>query len=122
MDTRGRPHIEQRTQLRREPGEVCAWVCPYRWEARLVFQLLFFGVVLGMVGVAIAGGVRCAGRRYMAGLGLAMLAMAAVGIALLNCDFELKRLREGNMPFIAVLAALFITAAYLALRPRDPRP
>lgn len=111
-----------RRSASREPGEVCAWVCPYRWEARLVFQLLFFGVVLGMVGVAIAGGVRCAGRRYMAGLGLTMLAMAAVGIALLNCDFELKRLREGNLPFIAVLAALFITAAYLALRPRDPRP
>ncbi len=111
-----------RRSASREPGTVCGWVCPYRWEVRLAFQLLFFGVVLGLVGVAIAGGVRCAGRRYMTGLVLAMLAMAAVGLALLTCDFELKSLREGNLPFIAVLAALFVAAAYLALRPRDPRP
>jgi hypothetical protein len=111
-----------RKDAKREPLAVCRWICTYRWEVRAAFKLLAAAVLLGLVGVAAMGGMRCAGRRYMMVLLAAAILMIVTGIGLLNCDIEIKELREGNKPFIAVLAGLLALALYAALKPRDPRP
>lgn len=105
-----------------ETSPVCKIVCTQRWAVRAAFQLLVAVLLLGLVGVAAAGGMRCAGRNVMLGL-LAVAALVVLtGGGLLNCDPEFKTLREGNSLFWTVLALLFAAALFAALKPRDPRP
>lgn len=105
-----------------ETSPVCKIVCTQRWAVRAAFQLLVVVLLLGLVGVAAAGGMRCAGRQVVLGL-LAVAALVVLtGGGLLNCDPEFRTLREGNSLFWTVLLLLFVAALFATLKPRDPRP
>lgn len=112
--------------FRKDPSDsttaLCKLVCTQRWIVRGAFQLLVAALLLGLVAVGAAGGLRCVGRKVV--LALLLLAALAVftGGSLLNCDPDFRTLREGNVLFWTVLVLLFAAALFTTLKPRDPRP
>lgn len=100
----------------------CNWVCTHRWEVRMGFALLVLADLLALAVMAWAGGLRCLGWGVLASMLAVVAATAAAGGSLLFCDTELKALRQGNIPLLALVAALLGTAAYAMLKPRDIKP
>ena len=101
---------------------LCKWICPNRSALRLLFMgLLVIGAVaFGLYHWVCA--VRRLGRPYLAFLWLGGVLAMIVGLALLSCDPQLARVRQGNAPLAALLLATVVTGMYYSLRPRIAPP
>ncbi|WP_139826219.1 Ig domain-containing protein [Derxia lacustris] len=107
---------------RRGDNAVCGLLCPNRWPLRIAVEALG---VLELAGFALYWAV-CRvqrwGRRYLLGLMLGGIVFTALALGMLSCDPALAGVREGNAPFIALIAALLLWALYEYLNPRTEQP
>ncbi|HET7795919.1 MAG TPA: hypothetical protein VFL64_21200 [Rhizobacter sp.] len=101
---------------------VCAWICPNRTPARVLFSALLLTLGVSLALYAWSCRVRRIGRLYVAYLWASALLTVIVGFALLSCDPDLHALRTGNAILYALIALLFAGGAYLSLKPRVVLP
>ncbi|MGY4829201.1 hypothetical protein ACVNIS_11530 [Sphaerotilaceae bacterium SBD11-9] len=101
---------------------LCAWICPNRTPARVLFSALLLTLGVSLALYAWSCRVRRIGRLYVAYLWASALLTVIVGFALLSCDPDLHALRTGNAILYALIALLFAGGAYVSLKPRVVLP
>jgi Putative Ig domain len=98
---------------------LCDWACENRWPLRALFDLL---LLTGLVCVALLLW-DCAWRaRWGRYLPLGGIPVVLVGALLLNCDPQLRALRDGTGLMWAVIAILFVAALWAVLKPKVEKP
>jgi hypothetical protein len=101
---------------------ICRITCTNRGWAHAAFYLLIGIEALALVAVMATGGFRCLNKTEGAALLAVGIAAAAVGGAMLNCDPELRVLREGNSLLWAGVVLFIGWSIYATVVPRDPKP
>lgn len=97
---------------------LCGIVCPNRWLFRLAFELLLTGAACWL-----ALQLNCEWRaRYGRYALLAAIPPVLVGVALLQCDPALERLRQGNAQLIALIVIPLLAALWALLRRKEEKP
>jgi len=107
----------------REPGKLCGVLCPNRWPLRIAVEALG---LIELIGFPLCLCVCSIRRRWGGKLLTALLIGGAVFIALalgmLTCDPALASVREGNTPFIVLIAALLLWGLYRYTHPDEAQP
>ena len=98
---------------------ICNWACENRWPLRTLFHLL---LLTGTICLALLLW-NCAWRaRWGRYLPLGGIPVVLVGALLLNCDPQLRALRDGTGLMWTVIAILFVAALWAVLKPKVEKP
>lgn len=98
---------------------ICDWACENRWPLRALFHLL---LLTGAICLALLLW-NCAWRaRWGRYLPLGGIPVVLVGALLLNCDPQLRALRDGTGLMWTVIAILFVAALWAVLKPKVEKP
>lgn len=98
---------------------ICDWACENRWPLRALFHLL---LLTGAICLALLLW-NCAWRaRWGRYLPLGGIPVVLVGALLLNCDPQLRPLRDGTGLMWTVIAILFVAALWAVLKPKVEKP
>jgi hypothetical protein len=98
---------------------LCDWACENRWPLRALFDLLLLTVAVCFALLLWNCAWRARWGRY---LPLGGIPVVLVGALLLNCDPQLRRLRDGTGLMWAVIAILFVAALWAVLKPKVEKP
>lgn len=98
---------------------VCDWACENRWPLRALFHLLLLSGAICLALLLWNCAWRARWGRY---LPLGGIPVVLVGALLLNCDPQLRPLRDGTGLMWTVIAILFVAALWAVLKPKVEKP
>lgn len=108
-----------RSELRQA---LCDTLCPWRTAARVAFNLGLLGLLGATAAYFFSARRHALGWRYLSRLLAVGVALAALFLALLNCDPDLEALRQSGLLPLALLGGVGLWVVWLLLRKPVPVP